>query len=77
MKLIMFALFFSCLFSSHISSMKHLHTVTVKFPNELPMVLVDHKPIKCHCGKKPVQIDVLNGMVTAHCADHIYKITLE
>lgn len=76
-KLLFLAVFFSCLFSSHLSSMRYLQTITVKFPGELPMVLVDHKPVKCHCGKKPVQIDVLNGMVTACCEDHKGKTILE
>lgn len=75
-KSIMLAVFFSCLFSSYISPIKYLQTITVTFPNELPMVLVDHKPIKCHCGKKPVQIDVLNGIVHASCADHMVKLEI-
>lgn len=70
MKSIILAVFFSCLFSSYISPIKYLQTITVTFPGELPMVLVDHKPIKCHCGKKPVQIHILNGMLSANCEKH-------
>ena len=61
---------FSCLFISSLSAMKYLQTITVSFPGELPMVIVDHQPVKCHCGKKPVQIHVLNGIVRPYCEDH-------
>ena len=33
-------------------------------------VIVDNKPVKCHCGKAPVEINVLNGIVHANCEDH-------
>lgn len=76
MKSVMLAVFFSCLFGSYISPMKYLQTITVKFPGELPVVLVDKQPVKCHCGKKPVQIDVLNGIVHANCREHVCKLEL-
>lgn len=72
MKLSILALFFSCLFThAHITSMKPRQKITVTFPGELPMVLVDNQRVKCHCGKAPVEINVLNGIVFAHCADHV------
>lgn len=76
MKLTALALFFSCLFATtHFTSMKcrdtkYLQTITVTFPGELPMVLVEGQRVKCHCGKQPVQIHVLNGIVFASCEEH-------
>jgi hypothetical protein len=75
MKLLTLALFFSCLFTpTHSTSMRYLQTITVTFPGELPIVLVDNQRIKCHCGKQPVQVHVLNGIVFANCADHRISI---
>lgn len=74
MKLLKLALFFSCLFAHiHTTSMRYLQTITVTFPGELPMVLVDGQRVKCHCGKAPVEINVLNGIVHANCEDHRIK----
>lgn len=71
MKLATLALFFSCLLNAHLLyPVRNLHTVTVTFSDELPMVLVDKKQVMCHCGKKPVQIHVLNGIVFANCESH-------
>ena len=70
MKLLVFAVFFSCLFNTYISPIKYQQTITVTFPGELPMILVDNKRLLCHCGKTPVEINVLNGIVSAHCEKH-------
>jgi len=75
MKPLTLALFFSCLFApTHITSMNRLQTITVIFPDELPITKVNGKLIKCHCGKAPVEINVLNGIVHATCADHRVSI---
>ena len=74
MKLLTLALFFSCLCAlTHTTSMKYLQTITVTFPGELPMVIVDGKRVKCKCGKQPVEINVLNGIVHATCEEHRIK----
>lgn len=71
MKLLTLALFFSCLFAhTYTTSVKYLQTITVSFPGELPMVIVDNQRVKCHCGKAPVEINVLNGIVHATCEKH-------
>ena len=71
MKLLTLVLFFSCLFAHiHTTSMRYLQTITVTFPGELPMVLVDGQHVKCHCGKIAVKINIFNGNVFAYCADH-------
>ena len=56
--------------------MKYLQTITVTFPGELPTVLVEGQRVKCHCGKQPVEINVLNGIVHATCADHKVKLNV-
>lgn len=77
MKLLKLALFFSCLFGITLpTSMKYLQTITVTFPGELPTVLVEGQRVKCHCGKQPVEINVLNGIVHATCADHKVKLNV-
>lgn len=77
MKLSIFALFFSCLLTTtHATSVKYLQTITVTFPGELPSVLVNKKRIKCHCGKTPVEINVLNGIVSAHCEKHREQLSI-
>lgn len=74
MKLSILAVFFSCLFTVALpGSMRYLQTITVTFPGELPMVLMENQRVMCHCGKAPVEINVLNGIVSATCYEHKVK----
>jgi hypothetical protein len=75
MKLLTLSLFFSCLFATILpTSMNNLQMITVSFPGELPTTKVNGKPIRCHCGKAPVEINVLNGIVSAYCEEHLLNV---
>ena len=71
MKLLSLALFFFMFVTTHVTSMISLQMITVSFPGELPTTMINGKPIRCHCGKAPVEINVLNGIVFAYCEEHL------
>lgn len=66
MKLFLFlSLSFSLLTCS-----ENVRHASITFSNDFPLITVDNQPIRCHCGKASIEITVLNGIVSAHCADH-------